>query len=419
MIIPSVAQVAPQRYTSPQAEPAEPISRPEEATSPSTERSNQIHAPAPGETDSSAPAPKHTFLTLDALRGFAALAVLDFHTGHFFGVDAFPHGYLAVDFFLMLSGFVLSLAYQEKLDAGWPTFTFFKVRVARLYPLYLVGLLLGCSFHLLQAHFGHSSAYGRIDLPLLALGLLMLPALPGIGSPLSSSFPFNPPSWTLFYEIAINIFHAVFLRRRTTRLLLIVLATSGTIFACYVLRQGDANIGAFRNQLLSSFARILFSYVFGMILFRVWKRYGAKIQIPVVLPIGLLFLSLALGRHHEGHSIFQDLATICVVFPVLLLAGACSTPPGRWTSLFRMLGTSSYAMYVIHGPVAEFFNQAWVRLRGRPVAADAPWGLLLYLLLTVVLALALDAVYDEPARAFLRRTLVGSKSKRPRIAETV
>src|SRR5438270_12688381 len=79
-------------------------------------------------------APTHHFVVLDALRGVAAVAVMQYHTNDCFGLNLFPHGYLAVDFFFMLSGFVLTFAYQEKLRAGWASTLFLKTRWVRLYP---------------------------------------------------------------------------------------------------------------------------------------------------------------------------------------------------------------------------------------------------------------------------------------------
>jgi peptidoglycan/LPS O-acetylase OafA/YrhL len=90
------------------------------------------------------------FTLLDALRGIAALVVVQFHLHELFGRLIFPHGYLAVDFFFMLSGFVLRFAYQQRLDTGWSLSRFLRVRLIRLYPLYLLGLLLGLGMFLLD-----------------------------------------------------------------------------------------------------------------------------------------------------------------------------------------------------------------------------------------------------------------------------
>ncbi len=95
----------------------------------------------------------HRFLALDAMRGVAALIVVFFHSPGLFGRFLFTRGYLAVDFFFMLSGFVLTFAFQSKLDAGLKTVTFVKQRLVRLYPLYFLGLTLG----LLDAVFQRTS----------------------------------------------------------------------------------------------------------------------------------------------------------------------------------------------------------------------------------------------------------------------
>lgn len=84
------------------------------------------------------------YATLDGLRGVAAGLVVCYHTHLFRGSAAItPHGYLAVDFFFMLSGFVIASAYQEKLEAGFTVADFVTQRVIRLYPVALAGILLG------------------------------------------------------------------------------------------------------------------------------------------------------------------------------------------------------------------------------------------------------------------------------------
>jgi peptidoglycan/LPS O-acetylase OafA/YrhL len=81
------------------------------------------------------------YATLDGLRGVAAAVVLCYHTHVFRGSAAVaPHGYLAVDFFFLMSGFVIASAYQEKLEAGFLVADFVTQRAIRLYPVALAGI---------------------------------------------------------------------------------------------------------------------------------------------------------------------------------------------------------------------------------------------------------------------------------------
>src|ERR1041385_8149717 len=84
------------------------------------------------------------FEALDLLRGLAALAVVAFHVPHIPGtLSLAPRGYLAVDLFFALSGFVLAYAYGAELARGGNIRRFMVQRLIRLYPLYLIALLAG------------------------------------------------------------------------------------------------------------------------------------------------------------------------------------------------------------------------------------------------------------------------------------
>jgi peptidoglycan/LPS O-acetylase OafA/YrhL len=84
----------------------------------------------------------HRFATLDYLRGVAALAIVLLHFRYGLGVKLLPYGYLAVDFFFVLSGFVLAHAYEERLLAGMTPADFMRARLIRLYPLYAIGTVI-------------------------------------------------------------------------------------------------------------------------------------------------------------------------------------------------------------------------------------------------------------------------------------
>jgi peptidoglycan/LPS O-acetylase OafA/YrhL len=87
---------------------------------------------------------REKFIFLDGLRGVAAMSVGILHAGQIFNVDIIPrHGYLAVDFFFCLSGFVIAYAYEERLFGQHSWGRFALLRVIRLYPMIVVGTALG------------------------------------------------------------------------------------------------------------------------------------------------------------------------------------------------------------------------------------------------------------------------------------
>src|SRR5580692_3274314 len=96
----------------------------------------------PGGQASSA---RQRLVALDGARGLSALAVAFFH----FDRNVWPaHGYLAVDLFFLLSGYVIAGAYETRLQRGSGLGWFFGVRMARLYPIYLFGTLIGLACYL-------------------------------------------------------------------------------------------------------------------------------------------------------------------------------------------------------------------------------------------------------------------------------
>ncbi|HEX7694251.1 MAG TPA: acyltransferase family protein, partial [Sphingomonas sp.] len=87
---------------------------------------------------------KRRFVVLDGMRGLAALSVVALHTAQYFPSQTGPaRAYLAVDFFFMLSGFVMAHAYGDKLRAGLTIKGFAEIRLARLYPMIFLGVTLG------------------------------------------------------------------------------------------------------------------------------------------------------------------------------------------------------------------------------------------------------------------------------------
>ena len=134
----------------------------------------------------------------------------------------FSKGYLAVDFFFMLSGFVLAFGYQRRLDGGWSTKDFLATRLARLYPLYLLGLMLGFVVSVADP----AMQMGVHGWESAVLNLFMLPAWVSRHPGPLHAFPYNIPAWSLLFEIVANVIHALFLRRRSTGFLIAIIAIS-------------------------------------------------------------------------------------------------------------------------------------------------------------------------------------------------
>ena len=347
--------------------------------------------------------PAHRFSTLDALRGVAALLVVQVHLPFLFaGHMTFPNANLAVDFFFMLSGFVLSFAYGERLEKGWPLRHFLRDRIIRLYPLYLLALPLGLARLLLVSHTSHINL-GRTEVAvLLLLALLLLPAPAALSASSPYAFPLNFPSWSLFYELFANVLHAAFLRRRSsTRLAAVTALLALSYFGLATIRH-HANFGPYRGEVWAGTLRVGLSYTYGMLLFHWWTNR----RLPAFGSAGLsTFLLVAVLVYPPLHSrgVWFEAIAILLVFPAAVIFGANAKPHPGLLPLFSILGTTSYAVYVFHLPFYFIYTALWQVLAHARPADHAPFSGIMFLLLLLALAYAADRFYDLPVRRWLKR----------------
>ncbi len=344
----------------------------------------------------------HQFHLLDGLRGVAACVVLWFHLS----LPGFRHGYLAVDFFFMLSGFVIAFAYQKKLDEGFGFWDFMAVRVARLYPLYLLGLVLGAFWFVPHAMSGSIGMTLRQAAAEFGLGLLVLPSPPALQTGDSSMFPFNIALWSLFFEVSANAAHALFLRRRATRTLLAIVVIAAAALVWQARHAGSVDLGTQTKDAVAGLTRVVFGYVTGMLLLRAWKGGVARVHLPDSVPAGALLAGVLLAVMDAPRwGWAYDVAVLFAVLPCLLLASAYTDVSPRWVDLCAFLGTTSYAMYVLHPPVMLFANTMARRVHLRAPLEVLQVSTAVFVVLAAWLA---DRFYDARARAFLKQKLTRS-----------
>ena len=184
---------------------------------------------------------------LDGLRGVAALLVVFYHIfeGLSFAAGGTPittinHGYLAVDFFFILSGFVIGYAYDDRLGKTMTTGNFFKRRLIRLHPMIIMGVILGTIAFLIQGSVQWDGKHVAISAVMLSTlcAMFFIPALPGARYEVRGNgemFPLNGPSWSLFFEYIGNILYAVFIHRLSTKALTILVVLLGVGLAGFTL----------------------------------------------------------------------------------------------------------------------------------------------------------------------------------------
>ncbi|THD63432.1 acyltransferase, partial [Phenylobacterium sp.] len=267
------------------------------------------------------------FVVLDGLRGLAAFLVVGHHLQNQMRASGpFSHGYLAVDFFFVLSGFVVASAYEGRLRGGMTLAEFAKVRFMRLYPLMVLGTLFATVLSIAREQ-------GVTFSILTFLGqLFLIPGLTG-GATL---FVLNTPYWSLFFEILANFGHAATLRWATTRRLAVwtALAALAVIFTARTMHHLGG--GWSLHNAWAGIVRVGFSYPLGVLIYRLNKAG----RLPsIVLPgpvVGLLLAATILCAAMVGNWA-MDAACVIVAFPLVLILGL-NAHAGRAGALVAWMG---------------------------------------------------------------------------------
>jgi peptidoglycan/LPS O-acetylase OafA/YrhL len=283
--------------------------------------------------------PRNRYLNLDGVRGLAALAVVVFH---FSDRTLLPHAYLAVDFFFLLSGFVVAAAYEDRLRQGASVGWFFGVRMARLYPLYVVSMLI--PFILLAP-----SAPGEMIKVLLTQMLGLPYAIPGM----AEAYPLNGVMWSLALEMFVNVAFAAGGFRLSNRWLATIAVVSGLTLLWLALQSPfhSAEFGwrSEADDWLSGFTRVFLSFPIGVIFFRL-HRAGRlpRPQVPgwLVIATGVAILA------QTNMNPVYDAAVMGLVLPtIFVLLLAQPEPKGRLAKACYWSGVLSYPLYAAHVPM--------------------------------------------------------------------
>ncbi|MBR1792123.1 MAG: acyltransferase [Bacteroidales bacterium] len=295
------------------------------------------------------------YLLLDGLRGIAALMVLGYHLLEAVAFAAgnpeqkMFHGFLAVDFFLILSGFVMGHAYDQRWSKGMSVKTFFRRRLKRLHPMVIMGVMLGLVIFCLQ---GCQRWDGTVmPWPVIAVGtllsLLLLPVPSAIelrGN--TELFPLNGPHWSLFFEYVFNILYALLLRHLNTKVLSVWVAMAAIALFGYASLRPEGCIAfgwsSEGTNLLGGLLRVGFDYPAGLLLARLFRQQTVK-QNPTTTQNTFLWLSIALcvllcipslGMMNPAY----ELCCVAIAFPAIVWIGAKSTCVSKRATTYRLLG---------------------------------------------------------------------------------
>ncbi len=366
---------------------------------------------------------KPHYALLDGLRGVAALLVVWYHVFEGFQfagnkpvIDFINHGYLAVDFFFILSGFVVGYAYDNRWGKTLTLGGFFRRRLIRLQPMVCMGALIGAASFLLSGMERWDGTHATLWLTFLAFvcGCLMLPALPGMPREVRGNgemFPLNGPCWSLFFEYVGNIVYALFIRRLSTRLLAVLSFALCCALAWFAVtdQSGYGSIGVGwtvdRTNILGGMLRMLCPFTMGILMSRLFKPlrqargafWTSAALLLIIFHIPYIYSDGALSLN----GVFEA-ACIIAVFPLVVwYAASGKTTDIASTRICRFLGDISYPLYIVHYPLMYAFYMWLIKTRQYTLHETWP-AALAAVTASIILAWLCLKLYDMPVRKWLR-----------------
>lgn len=374
---------------------------------------------------------KPHYMLLDGLRGVAAILVLFYHIYEGFSfaevtnnagsgiIAVLNHGHIAVDFFFILSGFVISYAYDSRWEK-MSTWQFFKRRLIRLHPMLIMGAIIGfASFAFVgfERWDGTTAPISWVMVALL-LTMFMIPAVPGIPYEVRGNgemFPLNGPGWSLFFEYVGNILYALFIHRLSTKVLAVLTFLLGCIHAWFFLGDvsGYGMIGVGwtidKVNFFGGLVRMLFPFTMGMLLARTFKPMKVKgaFWICILLLITLFSVPYIESKGNVNFNCLYEFVCIAFIFPFIVWLGACGSNDevsAMTNRISMVLGAISYPLYIVHYPIMYIFY-AWLIDKQYYTLQDCLCVVILVITASILLAFLCLKFYDEPVRRWLTKKM--------------
>jgi peptidoglycan/LPS O-acetylase OafA/YrhL len=381
------------------------------------------------------------YLALDGLRGIAALLVVLYHVelpNHFTHNAFTRHGYLAVDLFLILSGFVISSAYSRRIFDARGAGEFFWLRFFRIYPLHAAMLVAFVLLEIVklaalragviapgeQAPFAGNNTVGA-----LISNVLMLQ---GFG--ITNGMTWNSVSWSISCEFAAYLLFAIVtwagLTRKTA--FFVIGAIAGAASFVFII------VSTRTLDVVSDLAliRCLSGFFFGMLIFKiasgpVGKRFAAQSDLvvgtgEVIVIAGLvLAMSMAPAPAQRGIAETYPWMLLVIVGALMMAVAVFQLDRGPVSRLLmsrpiQFLGRISYSIYMVHIFIWLVFSIVLKRVFRLDLSGAAepmnPWigdVLVVVQVATVIATSAVTfALIEEPARRYGRRLLSARARRR-------
>lgn len=361
---------------------------------------------------------KPRYEILDGLRGVAALLILTFHIFEVESSSAstqiINHGYMAVDFFYVLSGFVMGYAYDDR----WNRMTlrdFFKRRLARLHPMVIMGTLIGTILFLFGEKGFRVASEGHAWQMIICFifALLMIPVRPSMDfRGWRGMFPYNGPTWSLFYEYVANIMYALFIRKLPKW----ALGVCVTLFAVLTLDRALGlglfgivyNVGCLaggwsidRAHLYTGACRLLYPFFCGLLIQRVGKFIKLKNGFWWCAFVVALMLSLPRIGSSPLYNGFYESLCVLFIMPLVIMVGAGSVVRGKAQKICKFLGDLSFPLYITHFPIINLYNHWVVQHHDAPISSHIAIGASVFFI-SIIVADICYKFYDIPVREWLK-----------------
>lgn len=291
------------------------------------------------------------------MRGIAAIAVMISHYTLGQPNAWFTSADLAVDFFFCLSGFVLGFSYQNAI-AERGIIWFIKRRVFRLYPVYMIGMLIVAIALIFQ---GGISAFADSSVPFF-LNLLYIPYFPewsvwlGERAPLFSIFPLNVPAWSLFFEFFVNVLFGIFVLGFRKHWLKPVCMVSALSLIYYVVTFKASDPGWGTSNFFGGIPRVCYSFFVGVFLVKLVQLRALQESNALSSSIVVLLVVVLLLPHMNPYF---WVATVLLLIPAFVFWGALYNSQSKlMLRMFNYLGLISYPVYCFHWPVRALCSEA-------------------------------------------------------------
>ena len=278
---------------------------------------------------------------LDGLRGIAALVVLLHH------VFVLPgsKGYLAVDFFFMLSGYVMARTYEARMAVPEGGANFMRERVRRLYPVIFFASLLCMPWTIWHA--GDNAWW------IILLNLLLIPT-PALGQ----IYMLNPPAWSILLELFANLVHALGLHRLGKAVLAGLVAALLPLLAWFTAL-GQTDSRSLYELLAVGPVRVLVPYGIGVLLYRLWRDVP-PFKVPAALTWGAMPAWLVLISMPAASPWLASFLFVVALCPLLIAGGL---QHGRGSKVLGLIGELSFPLYAVHAAVLlpmKEYQLGWV-----------------------------------------------------------